>query len=392
MREDSIDRILLQGDLDCSHDSAVSPPIHQTANFEARDADEFEVMANEARHPRYYSRYGNPTNARAAAIIAKLEGAEAALLFPSGMSAMTSVLIALLRDGDHVVCQKQIYAGVASFLETVLREYGVETTFVDQTNVCAFSEALRPTTRLIVLESPAHPLHGITDLRAVSDMAKTRGALTVIDNTSATPVNQRPLKFGIDLVVHSATKYLSGHSDVVAGAVAGSEDLIERIWRKMVLLGGALAPFDAWLLLRGLRTLALRVERQNENGLAVAQYLSARPAVRDVYYPGLKTHPQHALACEQMSGFGGVVSVSLKDGYRGAGRFIEALQGFRLAASLGVVQSLAIHPAAMWAALLTEEQLLERGIEPGLVRLSLGIDAATDLIADISQALHAAST
>jgi methionine-gamma-lyase len=255
--------------------------------------------------------------------------------------------------------------------------------------VSAFDRAIRKDTRLVMLESPSHPLMHLTDIPAVTAIARERGAITAIDSTAATPVNQRPLELGVDLVIHSATKALSGHSDIHAGAVAGSRDLVQRIHERNVLLGGTPSPNDAWLLLRGMRTLALRVERQNANGLAVARALESDRRVARVHYPGLASHPQHELACRQMRGFAGVLGVELRGGFAGADAFISGLKRVRRAASIGAVQSLVVHPAAMWRTVLSPESLAERGIGEGLVRLSLGIDAADDILEDVTHALDA---
>ncbi|HET6895673.1 MAG TPA: aminotransferase class I/II-fold pyridoxal phosphate-dependent enzyme [Candidatus Baltobacteraceae bacterium] len=318
------------------------------------------------RPTRFYTRDGNPTVARAAQVVAALEGSEAALLFSSGVAATTTALLTLLKAGDHVICQDQVYAGTQAFLNTVMRDFGVDATFVDQRYPEAFEQAMTPRTRLFLLETPCHPLMRVTDLRAVSEIAHERGALTMVDNTTASPVNQRPLEFGVDLVMHSATKFLGGHSDLLAGALAGDTHLIDRIWKRSKMIGAVMSPHDAWLLLRGMRTVALRVQRHNENGLRVAQALETHRAVEHVYYPGLQSHPQHALAARQMG-----------------------LRRFRRAPSIGAVESLAIHPFAMWRNTLSADELQRRGVSPGLVRLSLGIDAGEDIVADVTGSLDA---
>jgi methionine-gamma-lyase len=250
-----------------------------------------------------------------------------------------------------------------------------------------FEAAIRPETKLVIAETPTNPLLDVTDLRAVCGAARGRGVLTLVDNTFATPINQRPIELGADLVVHSATKYLGGHSDLVAGVVAGPSALLDRIWDTSLVLGGTLGPFDAWLLLRGLRTLPLRIERHNATALAVARFLEWHPAVERVNYPGLESHPQHELARRQMSGFGGMLSFEVRGGAAAAERCIAGMTLAARAGSLGGVESLVVHPAAMWAHSMSEERLREAGIQPGLVRFSVGLEGERDLIADLERAL-----
>jgi methionine-gamma-lyase len=260
---------------------------------------------------------------------------------------------------------------------------------VDQVDPAAFEKALTPQTRLILVESPSNPLLRVTDLRAVADLARAHDALTMADNTFATPLNQRPAEFGIDLVWHSATKYLNGHTDVSAGVLAGPAEILDRIWDVGVLTGAVLGPFDAWLLLRGLRTLPLRMPRHNVNGQALAEALSGHPAVARVHYPGLAAHPQHALAASQMTGFGGVLGIELAGGFEAADTFLGQLRYARRSASLGGVESLAVHPAAMWRGMLDDEQIAASGVAPGLVRLAAGTEDTADLVSDALAAADA---
>ncbi len=312
----SISTDAIHADRDVHPSRAVAPPIYQTATFWAEDAEQFAQAAVEPRGHDFYTRYGNPNHAQVAAVVAELEHTEAAMVTASGMAALTTAVLALVCAGDHVIGQKSTYGGTASVLLNLLPRLGVSTTQVDQTDPEAFERALTPRTRLILLESPSNPLLQITDLRAVADLARAHGVLTLADNTFATPVNQRPADFGVDLVWHSATKYLNGHSDVSAGVLAGPAGILDRIWDVALLTGAVLGPFDAWLLLRGLRTLPLRMPRHNANGQALAEALSDHPAVARVHYPGLATHPQHALAASQMSGFGGVLASNSPAGSR----------------------------------------------------------------------------
>jgi len=303
------------------------------------------------------------------------------------MGAIASTAIALTSTGAHVVSQRMIYDGTRALLNNVLARFGVEVTFVDQHDTDAFAQAMRPNTRLVMLESPSNPLLGITDVAAVARIAHDAGALVSIDSTIATPVNSRPLELGADVVLHSATKYLGGHSDLVAGAVISSRELIARIWETHHILGSTLGPFEAWLLLRGLRTLEMRVERHNANALAVARAMEANPRVTRVYYPGLETHPGAQIAKRQMRGFGGLVSIEIDGSFDDARGVIDRLQLFHSAASLGGVESLVAQPASMWPNSSTSVDARGMGIIPSLLRLSIGVERAQDLIGDLERAL-----
>ena len=367
--------------------SAISPPIWQTTTFLAESSEHFATLAKSVKPSEYYSRYGNPTHNQVEALIANLEGGEAALVTASGMGAICTSVMSLLDRGDHVVAQRNLYAGAAALLEDVLPRWGIECTFVDQTNAQCWADALRPNTKLIYAETPANPLMRLTDLQAVAALGKDRGITTIVDNTFATPINQRPLEYGIDIVVHSATKYLGGHSDVTAGVIIASAAFIERAWRFHIVMGAVLGPFDAWLLLRGLRTLGLRVELHNQNALMLARFFESHPKIERVNYPGLESHPQHQLALQQMSGFTGMMSVELRGGYQAAERFIASLKLGSYAASLGGVETLLVHPAAMWGDTLTPAQRKAMEVGENLVRISVGLEDIRDLIGDFSQAL-----
>ena len=367
---------------------AVTPPIWQTTTFSAESSEHFAEIASAVRPAEFYTRYGNPTHKEVEATLVALEGGEAALLTSSGMGAIFTALMSHLRAGDHVVAQTNHYAGAMTLFADLPAHFGVEVTTVDQTRAEDFAEAMRPNTRLVYAESPTNPLMQITDLRAVAELARARGALSVVDNTFATPVNQRPLEMGFDCVVHSATKYLGGHSDVTAGCVVSSREFVERAWHFSLLAGSILSPFDGWLLLRGLRTLGLRVARHNSNALALARFLEGHPRVGRVHYPGLESHPQHQLARAQMSGFTGMLSAELRGGFAAAGRFISSLRLATNAASLGGHETLVVHPAAMWRGYMTDEQLRGRGLTEGLVRVSAGLEDEQDLIRDFDRALE----
>ncbi|MGE0807048.1 MAG: PLP-dependent aspartate aminotransferase family protein [Burkholderiaceae bacterium] len=382
------DTLLVHGDGRDDDRRALAPPIHMSAAYAALDAAEFADMASRPRHPRFYTRYGNPTHERTARLIARLEGGESALLTASGMGAISAALIGLLRAGDRVVAQTSHYMGTSKLFTELLPRFGVRVTFVEQVDTAAMINAIAAApARLVMVETPSNPTMALTDLRAVAAAARQAGAFSVADNTFATPLNQRPLALGIDMVVHSATKYLGGHHDLIAGAVVGSDELLRRVWDATLLLGSTLGAFDAWLLLRGMRTLPLRVARANANALAISRFLAEHPSVAAVHYPGLPEHPQHALACSQMSGFGGVLAVRIRGGYAAAADFVSRLRLFTHAVSLGGIESLAVHAAAMWAGTLDEAQMRAAGIDADLVRLACGIESTEDLIADLGQAL-----
>ncbi|MFJ4572009.1 trans-sulfuration enzyme family protein [Streptomyces sp. NPDC088846] len=370
----------------------VAPPIHQAVNYSAATAEDFDALNEQSQPLRYYRRYGNPTQARLERVVAAVEGAEAALATASGMGAITTAVVALLSQGDHVVAQHSMYGGTLSLLRDVAPRFGVEVTFVDQTDTDAFVRALTPQTKLIMLETPSNPLLRLTDVEAVTASARARGILTFADNTVATPFNQRPLEQGVDLVMHSVTKAISGHADVQAGIVLGSGELIERLWRAHTMVGSVISPFDAWLALRGLRTLSLRAERQNQCAQAVAEYLAGHPAVRTVNYPGLPGHPQHDLAKRQMRGFGGLLSFELRGGRATAEQLISALRLPVRSPSLGGTRSTLVRPAAMWSNELTEEELTEAGVPGGLIRFAVGLEHEADLIADLGQGLASSAS
>ncbi len=371
-------------------DSSVTAPIHYSATFRGADAADFAEMASQPRHPAFYTRYGNPTHERVCAVLADLEDTETALLTASGMGAISTTVLALVSAGDHVIAQSRHYMSTTKLFEEVLPRFGVSVSVVEQADPAAFEAALRPNTRLVMLESPANPTLVLTDLAAIAAIARRCGVLTVADNTFASPLNQRPHALGVDVVVHSATKYLGGHHDITAGAVCCSHALAEQIWRMHTTLGAVLSPMDAWLLLRGLRTLPVRIERINANALELAAWLEAQPQVERVHYPGLPSHPQHALAKRQMQGFGAVIAFALHGDFARTSRFVGALELATQAVSLGGVDSLVVHTAAMWAGTMNDVQMQAAGIAPNFVRLSVGLEHIEDLKADLRQALAAA--
>lgn len=363
-------------------------PIYQTSTFEVTD-NEQQVRATPT--DMFYTRYGNPTNTVAEGAIAELEGADAALIFSSGMNAITTSVMALLKTGDHIVAQRDIYGGTTKFLTQWLPKFGIETTFVDTIAYDQHEKAIRPNTKLLYLESPTNPTLRVVDLHKVAAIGKKHRLITMIDSTFATPVNQRPVEFGIDLVMHSGTKYFAGHSDLICGIMAGRGDLIEQIHHTRTTLGGNMDPHAAWLLLRGIKTIAVRVQRQNLNALCVAQFLAKHPQVQKVNYPFLEGHPQHSLALDQMQGGGGVLSFEVDGTGQDACHLSEALRLFTLAPSLGGVDSLVSIPVLTSHAMISPDQREKMGVTEQLIRLSVGIENAEDLIADLDQALKVVS-
>jgi len=382
-----IETQLLHSDRTTLDRGAVTPPIYQTSTFAFDDADAMIRAASTPGFESFYTRYGNPNHAQVERVLAAIEGGEAAVVTASGMGVIAACAMAFAKAGDHVVAQRMIYDGTRSLLDVVLSRFGVEVTYVDQHDVGAFENALRPNTKLCMLESPSNPLLGITDIAAVAKVAHARGAIVTIDNTIATPVNQRPLEFGVDIVLHSATKYLGGHSDLIAGVAVASRDLIDTLWETHHILGATLGPFEAWLLLRGLRTLEMRVDRHSENALAIAQFLERHPRVTRVYYPGLPSHPGHDIAVSQMRAFGGLLSFEVEGGFDAAGAFVSKLELVHNAVSLGGVESLIVQPAAMWPWRKDDAAGRAIGVIPGMLRFSVGLERVDDLIADLRRAL-----
>ena len=379
--------LAIHGDDGLEADTDIAPSIHPSSTFRARSAAEFAEIASGERPSRFYTRYGNPTVARAERVIAGLEGKAAALLLASGMGAIATTVLANVSAGDHIVAQTSHYMGTTRLLADLLPRFGVTVSQVDQTDPAAFEAAVRPETRLVMIETPSNPTLAITDLAAVAAIARAHGVTTIADNTFASPINQRPGEHGIDLVVHSATKYLGGHSDLVAGVVCGEAAAVQRIWEHAIVLGASSNAFDAWLLLRGLRTLALRVTRQSDSALLLARMLEAHPAVAKVHYPGLERHPQHALARRQMKAFGGVLSIELAGGYAAAQSLVARLELVANAVSLGGVESLAVHAASVWEGSLSIAQIEAAGVSPSLVRIAVGLEHPEDLARDFVQAL-----
>jgi len=368
--------------------NAIVTPIIQSATYTFANTQEICDHFEGRIERDEYGRYGNPTQRVAECKLAALEGAEDGLLFASGMAAITTTLFAMLSRGAHVVVTDDAYRRTRQFLHQILRRYGVEVSTVPAGDYQRMEEAVRQTTRLIFSESPTNPYNRILDLERVADIGRRHRIKTIIDATFATPINQRPIEFGIDLVIHSGTKYLGGHNDLLSGAVLGSADLVGAIRDLQGVTGAVPDPFAAYLLIRGIKTLALRVARQNENAQRLAEFLAAHPKVERVHYPGLSTHPEHAIAVRQMRGFGGVVSFEVRGDLTTASRLVDACRIPRIAPSLGGVESLIEQPALMSFYELTTEERLQVGIKDTLVRYSVGVEDAGDLIADLAAALE----
>jgi len=367
----------------------LATPIFQTSTFEVTDNEEqLRVTPTD----QFYTRYGNPTNTVAEKRVAELEGVDAALTFASGMGAITTTILALLRSGDHIVAQRDIYGGVTKFFTQWLPKLGIETTFVDTTSYEEHGRAIRPNTKLLYLESPTNPTLRVVDLKAAADLAKHHGLISMIDGTFGTPINQHPADYGIDLIMHSGTKYLSGHTDLICGVVAGPANLMEKIHGTRTTLGNCMDPHASWMLARGLKTLAVRVARQNENALQVATFLEQHAKVRRVHYPFLTSHPQYEIAKEQMSGGGGIVTFEVKGSGEDARRASESMQLFTLAPSLGGVESLVSIPVLTSHAMIEAAHRVQMGVTEQMIRLSVGIEDVNDLIADLDHALEAVRT
>lgn len=351
-------------------------PIYLSTSYEFDNVDV-------KRYPRYFN---TPNQEYLAKKIAALEHTEAAMIFGSGMAAISHMFLAFLQTGDHIVVQNTLYGGTSNFIREEFPKLGIEFTFTEGYQISDFESAIQSNTKLIHIETPSNPLLTITDMKAVAKLAKSKGVLVTMDNTFASPVNQNPIDFGVDIVMHSATKYLGGHSDILAGAVAGSKVHIDRIWNVSKNLGGSLSDMTVWMLERSMKTLGLRVEAQTRNAEKMAKFLNKHEAVSKVYYPGLKTHPEYQLAKTQMHGFGAMLSFELNEGID-AMRFMNELKLIKPSMSLAGVESTMLLPAETSHALLSVEERKAIGISDQLIRFSVGIESVTDLKRDIKQAI-----
>jgi cystathionine beta-lyase len=355
-------------------------PIFPSSSYQFLDVDE-------KRYPRYFN---TPNQVHLAKKIARLEHAEAAMIFGSGMAAISTTLLAFLKSGDHVVIQKDIYGGTRNLIEEHFNKYKIDYTFTEGLEIQQFEAALKTHTKLIYIETPSNPLLKLVDIEAVAELAIRNGILSVIDNTFASPVIQNPIDFGIDIVMHSATKYFGGHSDICAGAIAGSKENMDKIWSLAKNLGGSLSDYTVWLLERSMKTLGIRFKAQQRNARKMAKFLVNHEAIAKVYYPGLKDHPNHELAKKQMKGFGAMLSFDLDENID-ARQFLNALKLIKPSMSLAGIESTMILPAEASHALLTPEERLAQGISDHLIRFSVGIETKNDLIKDIENAFRVAN-
>jgi methionine-gamma-lyase len=376
------------GEAPCKVTGAVDTPIYQATTFAAVDSDEMAALYSGEKPGYMYTRYGNPTVHALEQKVAALEGGEAAQAFATGMAAVSSAILAYIKAGDHVVAARSLYGATYNFLNRKLPAMGASTTFVQSTRPEDFERAIQPNTRLIYFESPSNPILEILDIAGLAGIARAHGIASMMDNTFASPALQQPLKLGINVVVHSATKYLCGHGDAMGGIAVGSEGYIEHLNRDVLRdFGGVMSPFTAWLMLRGTRTLHVRMPVHCANAQKVAEFLAQHPRVEHVNYPGLPGHPGHELAKRQMKAFGAMISFEAKGGYEGGKRVMDGVKIFLRAASLGDTRSLIVHSASTSHRAVPPEQRQAIGITDGLVRLSVGIEAVEDLIHDLDQAL-----
>ncbi len=366
---------------------ALSVPVYNASVFAFDDVDEGADIHNYKTPGYFYGRLGNPTTAALEKTVTKLENGDSSLAFASGMAAVSAAIISLTASGDHIIALDSMYSTVSNLLKHLAESFGLKVTFVDATDPANYKSAVSKNTRVIWIETPSNPLLNITDISAITNIAKSDGIITIADNTLASPFNQNPLDLGVDLVVHSATKYLGGHSDLSAGVLVGNEELIRKIYNKGVkLTGGAISPQVAWLVLRGIKTLALRMQQHNDNAYALAYMLQSHAKVEAVYYPGLEGHKNHEVAKTQMRGFGGMVSFDV-GGEMEAKRFINGLEVCANATSLGGVETIVQHSASMTHATLSNAEREKAGISDGLIRMSVGIEGKDDLIHDLENSL-----
>jgi cystathionine beta-lyase len=354
---------------------AVSP-LYMSTSYAFEDVDI-------KRYPRYFN---TPNQMALSEKVAALEHAEAAMIFGSGMAAISTALLAFLQAGDHIILQQMLYGGTYNLITEQFEKFGISYSFIDESDPNSFEQAIQPNTKVVYIETPSNPLLTITDIAAFARIAKRHHIISMIDNTFASPVNQNPIDFGIDVVIHSATKYMGGHSDILAGAVASSKEHMEHIFNLAKNLGGSLSDYTVWLLERSIKTMGIRVKAQNENAQILAEHLSAHHDISKVYYPGLTSHPDHMIAKNQMHGFGGMMSFELKEGLD-ASVFQKSLQLIKSSMSLAGVESTVLSPTQTSHALLSPEERKKQGIADGLIRFSVGIEEVSDLIADLEQAL-----
>ena len=364
---------------------SLAPALWASSVWQSSDMADARKRAMGVRSGEFYGRYANPTVASFEEAVAQMEGAESALAFASGMGAVSTVVLALCSAGDHVVAQRQLYSATLAFLQGPCARFGIEVTFVDGTEPGAFAAAVRPgRTMLVIAETPSNPRLELADL---AELGALRGPITMVDSTFATPLGQQPLAHGVHLSLHSATKGIAGHNDATLGVVSGERDLIDSIWAYSVLHGATPSPFDALNALRGLRTLSVRTSHQSASALRLARELQAHPGVSAVHYPGLPSHPQHALAARQMGHYGTVFAFEVVGGSEAADQLLSCVQVARVATSLGGPETLVCHPRSTTHASLTDDEAAQQGVTPGLLRVSVGLEDPDDLLADLRRAL-----
>ncbi|HTV55854.1 MAG TPA: aminotransferase class I/II-fold pyridoxal phosphate-dependent enzyme [Terriglobia bacterium] len=376
------------GEAPCPATGALDTPIYQSTTFVSASSDEMAAVYGEEKFGYMYTRYGNPTIRALELKMAALEAGEAAIATASGMAAISSAILGYVQSGDHVVAARSLYGAAYDFLAQKLPKFGASTTFVESTDAEGFEKCIRPNTRLIYFETPSNPVLDIIDITALSEVARSHGLPLMIDNTFASPVLQQPIASGVTVVVHSATKYLCGHGDAMGGVIVGPEPYIATLNKNILRdFGGVISPFNAWLILRGIHTLPLRVLAQCANAQQIAAFLHSHPKVERVNYPGLPGHPGHATANRQMKAFGAMISFEVKGGYESGKKVMDRVKLFARAASLGDTRSLIVHSASTSHRAVPRDQRLAIGVTDGLVRLSIGVEAAEDLREDLDQAL-----
>lgn len=369
----------------CTHTGSVDDRVYGGATSPIYLSTSYSFVDNITnRYPRYFN---TPNQEFLSKKVAALEKSESAMIFSSGMAAISNVMLMVLKSGDHAVIQNDIYGGTRNFIEKHFKSFGIEYTFTRDLTKNAFSECIKNNTKLIYIETPSNPLLKLVDIFSVGQLGRSKGVLTVIDNTFATPIVQRPITLGIDIVIHSATKYFGGHSDITAGAVASSKSIIDKLWHLSKDFGGSLSDFSVWMLERSMKTLSIRVKAQQKNAKKLAVFLDSHKAIKKVYYPGLESHEDHALAKTQMKGFGAMMSFELVDEYEPL-KFLSGLELIKHSGSLAGVESTMILPSKSSHSLLTEKQRLAQGISNQLIRFSVGIESKKDLIYDIEQSLN----
>jgi methionine-gamma-lyase len=377
------------GETICPVTGALDTPIYQSTSFASANSDEMAAVYGEEKFGYMYTRYGNPTLHALEEKLAALEGGEAALAAATGMAAISTAILGYVKAGDHVVASRSLYGAAYDFLNRKLPHLGASTTFVPSLAVEEFERALQPNTRLIYFETPTNPVLAVLDIRALAELGRSRGIPTIMDNTFASPALQQPIPLGVTVVVHSATKYLCGHGDAMGGAIIGPKQYIAELGREVLRdFGGVLSPFNAWLILRGIRTLHVRMPAHCANARRIAEFLARHPGIERVNYPGLERHPGHEIAKKQMKDFGAMLSFEVKGGYEGGKRVMDRVKIFARAASLGDTRSLIVHSASTSHRAVPRDQRLAIGVTDGLVRLSVGIEAAEDLLEDLDQALQ----